>query len=105
MRSHYSINCDRVTIKTNPGDSKQSIVSFNNNVNDKSIDYIINNTPNNHDGTNFFEVVQIGNANKAVPGGTFAFKHGACFVSSARQLACFIKESDYEENTLISTTN
>jgi hypothetical protein len=94
-----------VTIKANPSDSRQSMVSFNNNVNDKSIIYFINNTPSNQDGTNFFEVVEIGNRNKAVPGGTFSFKNGACFVSSARQLACFIKESNYEENILMSTTN
>ncbi len=98
--SETTINCDRVTIKINPSDPKQSIVSFNNNINDKSIAYIINNTPRNHDDTNFFEVVQILSENKAIPGGTFSFKYGACFVFSM-QLACYIKESDREENALL----
>jgi hypothetical protein len=102
--SETTINCDRVTIKTNPGDSRQSIVSFNNNVNDKSIVYIINNTPSNYDGTNFFEVVQIGNTNKAVPEGTFSFKYGSCFLGSYTQLVCYIKESDSEKNELTSRT-
>jgi hypothetical protein len=104
--SETTINCDRVTIKTNPSDSTQSIVSFDNNVNDKSIIYFINSTPSNLNGTNFFEVVQIGNTNKAVPEGTFSFKYGACFISSKyKNLVCYIKGSDSEENELTSRTN
>jgi hypothetical protein len=78
--SETIINCNQVTIKTDPSDSSQSIVAFSNNINDKSIAYTINNTPTYHDDANFFEVVQIGNINNAVPGGTFSFKYGSCFL-------------------------
>jgi hypothetical protein len=101
--SETTINCDRVTIKINPSDSTQSIVSFDNNVNDKSIIYFIKNTPLNTNGTNFFEVVRILDVNNSVPGEIFSFKYGACFILYKNDLACYIKESDSEKKELTST--
>jgi hypothetical protein len=104
--SKTNIICDRVEIYPSKDKPITSIVSFIDSINDRKIMYTILNAPVTlDDGSNVFEVVGIVSSNQGVPGGTFEFKPGICFLSSSSQrLVCSIDENVTSGRNLRSST-